>query len=284
MPADKPSFVFVHGAWHGRRSWDKIVPVLEAAGHACHALDLPGAGDNARSPAAFSKRPLDPAAFATEVSPNAGVTQGERTAAVVAAVTAAAAEGNRKVVLVGHSLGGITISPVAEAVPELLHTVVYVTAFMLPPGMPAIAMIQHETMAAALVPGLFAADPMAVGALRIDTRTEDADYRSRLKAAFYADVDDVEFEGFRQHLHCDEPAGVALEPSAVTKERFGNVPRHYIRCDADRAITPDGQDFMVAAMKDAMGNATTVHRLSASHSPFLSVPERLADILATIAT
>jgi len=283
MPAEKPAFVFVHGAWHGAQTWQKVVPVLEAQGHACHALDLPGAGMHARLPSAFVNRPLDTSAFATEASPNATVTQGERTDAAIAAVKTAVAEGSGKVVLVGHSLGGITLSPVAEAVPDLLHAVVYLTAFMLGPGMPAIAMIQHETMAAALVPGLFAADPAAVGALRIDTRTQDADYRTRLKAAFYADVDEAEFEAFRQHLHCDEPVAVALEPSRVTKAQFGKVPRHYIRCDADQAITPQGQDFMITAMDDAMGNATLVHRLSASHSPFLSQPERLAAILVGIA-
>jgi pimeloyl-ACP methyl ester carboxylesterase len=283
MAADKPSFVFVHGAWHGAHTWHKVVPLLAAEGYACRAIDLPGAGAHARLPQAFSHRPLDAAAFATEVSPNAGVTQQERTDATIAAVRAAALEGNGRVILVGHSLGGITLSPTAEAVPELIAAAVYVTAFLLPPGMPAIAMIQHETMAAALVPALFAADPQVVGALRIDTMTGDADASGRLKSAFFGDVDAAAYEAFRPSLHCDEPAAVALEPSGVTPERFGSVARHYIRCAEDRAITPEGQDFMVSAMDAALGGTTTVHRLDASHSPFLSMPRALADILLAIA-
>ncbi|MDB5555807.1 MAG: Alpha/beta hydrolase fold protein [Rhizobium sp.] len=279
MPQGKPAFVFIHGAWHGARSWDKVMPTLEAAGHHCVALDLPGAGPNANSPASFTAKPFDPAAFGTEPSPNAGVTQEERTSAVISAVRAAATRGNGKVVLVGHSLGGITVSPVAEAVPELLHAVVYVTAFMLPPGMPAIAMIQHQSMAAALVPGLFMADPAGVGALRINVASDDLGYSAGLKAAFSADVDEAEYETFRKSLHCDEPAQVALVPSAVTAGAFGSVPRHYIHCDVDRAITPAGQALMVEMVDAALGGKTVTHRLSASHSPFLSQPGQLAEIL-----
>jgi len=279
MTEGKPAFVFIHGAWHGARSWDKVMPPLEAACHHCVALDLPGAGPNAKSPASFTAKPFDPAAFGTEPSPNAGVTQDERTGAVIAAVKAAARRGNGKVVLAGHSLGGITVSPVAEAVPELLHAVVYVTAFMLPPGMPAIAMIQHESMAAALVPGLFMADPGAVGALRINVRSDDPGYNASLKAAFFADVDNAEYEAFRKSLHSDEAAQVALVPTAITAGAFGSVPRHYIHCDADRAITPEGQALMVEMIDAAIGGKTITHRLSASHSPFLSQPARLAELL-----
>lgn len=283
MSKDKPAFVFIHGAWHGARSWDKVVPLIAAAGHHCATIDLPGSGANAASPASFSKRPFDPAAFGTEPSPNAGVGQDTRTAAALEAIRLAAAHGNGKVVLVGHSLGGVTVSPVAEAVPELLHAAVFLTAFMLPPGMPAIAMIQHESMAAALVPGLFMADPAGVGALRINVASDDAAYVGGLKAAFFGDVAQEEFEAFRRTLHCDEPAQVALVPSAVTKERFGSVARHYIHCDADQAITPAGQALMVAMVDDAMGNGTSIHRLPASHSPFLSQHRPLAELLLGIA-
>ena len=67
MSTDKPAFVFIHGAWHAARSWDKVVPLLEAAGHYCVAIDLPGSGRNAAAPASFAARPFDPAAFGTGV-------------------------------------------------------------------------------------------------------------------------------------------------------------------------------------------------------------------------
>ncbi len=207
------------------------------------------------------------------------MTQTERTSAVIAAIDALGGD----VVLVGHSLGGLTVSSVAEAAQEKLRAAVYLTAFMLPPGVPAIDVIQHETMAAALVPSLFRADPVAVGAMRLDPELDDADYRARFKQAFYGDVPDADVVAFVRTLHCDEPVGVALEPSPVTVARFGSVPRHYIRCLADRAITPAGQDFMIAAVDREIGGATTVTTLGTSHSPFLSQPQALAKILAAIA-
>jgi pimeloyl-ACP methyl ester carboxylesterase len=283
MPTSKPAFVFVHGAWHSGRSWDKIVPLLESAGHHCVAIDLPGAGQYAKFPESYARRPLDIAEFATEPSPNAAVSQAERTNAVVDSVKKAAQAANGKVVLVGHSMGGVTISAAAEAVPDLIDAVVYLTAFMLPTGMPAIAMIQHETMASAVVPALFMADPMVIGALRIDTGSTDNNYRAILKSAFYGDVNDDEISVFTQTLHCDEPAAVVVEPSPVTPERFGQVNRHYVRCNDDQAITPEGQAFMIAAMDAAMGNATKLHALETSHSPFLSAPGELAGILKSIA-
>ena len=38
------SFVLIPGAMHGRWTWDRIVPQLEAAGHDVTAPDLPGMG------------------------------------------------------------------------------------------------------------------------------------------------------------------------------------------------------------------------------------------------
>jgi pimeloyl-ACP methyl ester carboxylesterase len=76
----------------------------------------------------------------------------------------------RPVVLVGHSLGGLTVSAVAEAIPERVSAVVYLTAFLLPSGMTAHAMIEHPTMADSVVPSLFLADPGLVQAMRIDPR------------------------------------------------------------------------------------------------------------------
>ena len=278
MPT-RPAFVFVHGAWHNAATWRQVIPLLEARRFVARALDLPGAGIHAKIPRTYWERPLELAAFASEPSPNAAVTQDERTRAVASLID----EVGGPVVLVGHSLGGLTISAVAETIPDRLHAVVYLTAFLMPPGMPALVMHQHETMARSSVPGLFLADPAAVGAFRLDPRSEDADYRARFRTALYEDLSDTDFNLALTQLHCDEPAGVARVPSPVTPERFGRVPRHYIRCLEDRAIPLAAQDFVIAALDGALGGRTSVHSLTASHSPFYSQPRLLADLLAGIA-
>jgi pimeloyl-ACP methyl ester carboxylesterase len=61
------------------------------------------------------------------------VSQGDRTRAVVALIEKVAREDDdRPVVLVGHSLGGLTVSAVVEAIPERVCAVVYLAAFLLP--------------------------------------------------------------------------------------------------------------------------------------------------------
>ena len=283
MSTPKATFVFVHGGWHNRASWDKVTPLLEAHGHRALTLDLPGAGVHTVAPKSFAARPFNPEAFAAETSPVAGVTQDERTQAVVALVKEVAALNDGPVVLVGHSAGGMTISAVAEQVSELLGAVVYLAGFMVPNGLSLAAMIPHEAMSSALSPGLFIGNPVEIGATRINPRSTDEAYRALLKASFYADVSEADFAEFALHLHSDEPNGGALSPSEITPARFGRVPRHYIRTTQDCAVPLAGQDRMIAEVDGTIGNTTMTHTLDSSHSPFLSQPGALSQILLDIA-
>jgi pimeloyl-ACP methyl ester carboxylesterase len=282
MSATKAVFVLIHGGFHNHSTWDRVTPILKANGFAALTLDLPGAGVNAIAPTSLGLRPFDPTAFAAERSPMVDVTQEERTQAVVALVNEAASLSDGKVILVGHSAGGMTISAVAEQVPNLLLAVVYLSGFMVPNGMPLLAMLQHETMSSALAPGLFVGDPVAIGATRINVGSTDEAYRSLLKASFYHDVSEAEFTYAASQLHCDESNAGALAPSEITPERFGAVPRHYIRTIQDRAIPLTGQDHMIATVDAAIGGKTTTHTLESSHSPFLSQPAALSKLLIDI--
>ena len=252
MPATKAVFVLIHGGWHNHSAWDRVAPALEANGFPALTLDLPGAGVNTVAPTSLGLCPFDPAAFAAEWSPVAGVTQEERTQAV------------------------------AEQVPDLLFAVVYLAGFMVPNGMALLAMLQHETMSSALAPQLFLGDPVAIGATRINGRSTDETYSSLLKAAFYGDVSEADFAVMASQLHCDEPNAGAFAPSEITPGRFGAVPRHYIRCTQDRAVPLTGQDHMIATVDSAIGGKTTTHTLESSHSPFLSQPAALSEILIDI--
>jgi len=98
---------------------------------------------------------------------------------------------------------------------------------MLPNGMPATAMIQHESIAST-IPDLWMANPAEVGALRTNVASDDPAYVAAMRDAFYGDVTVEDFVGWTANLHCDEPAAVGIRPSAATAERFGGVTRHYI--------------------------------------------------------
>ena len=283
--SDRPVFVLIHGSWHGAWSWSEMTPLLAKAGYASVAIDLPGAGTRARIPQSFLKRPLDKAAFATETSPVAGVTQEDRTKAAIDAVDHAAGLGNGKVVLVGHSWGGLTISHVAEAVPEKLHALVYLTAFLLPDGMTGGAILGDPSFEPAQLGPLFMADPAETGGLRIDPRSQDPDYVAQAKKAFYHDVSDDYFAAIASLLNCDEVASTAGVPMAISAERYGTVARHYIRLADDKAIPAGAQDRMVELIDaSGIGGTTTVHRMSGSHSPFFAQPEALLAVLDKIAS
>jgi pimeloyl-ACP methyl ester carboxylesterase len=282
MTASKTAFVLVHGAWHSRSVWDRVAPILESDGFSALTLDLPGAGANAISPTSLGRLPFDPAAFASEPSPVASITQEERTQAVIALVREAASLSEGKVILVGHSAGGLTISDVAEQIPDLLLAVVYLSGFLLPNGMPLFAMMQHETMRSSLGGGLFVGNPVDIGATRIDIGSASEAHRARLKAVFYGDVSEPEFAQAASRLHCDEPLEIGTAPSQVMPGRFGRVSRHYIRCTHDRAIPLAAQDHMIAVVDGAVGGKTKVHTLESSHSPFLSQPAALSKIFTGI--
>ena len=284
MSNTSPAFVFVHGAWHDAATWSLVTPLLEARGHVVRALDLPGAGGNAKAPRSYQRRPLDSAAFAIEPSPNADVSQEDRTRAVVALIEKVAREDDdRPVVLVGHSLGGLTVSAVVEAIPERVCAVVYLAAFLLPPGMTLRAMKEHPTMAGSLFPSLLLAEPGLVRAMRIDPRSDRPDYQRQMKSALYDDVSDADFRAALSRLHCDEPLGVMVNPTLVTPARFGRVPRHFIRCLNDKAMPIAAQDFMIGAIDERAYGPTHTHTLATSHSPFYAQPSTLVDILMEIA-
>ena len=60
----------------------------------------------------------------------------------------------------------------------------------------------------------------------------------------------------------------------MTPENFGRVPRDYISCRGDRAITPALQDAMLGALP-----ARRVWDMDCGHSPFVVYPHDLADVL-----
>lgn len=278
------AFVLVHGAWHGASTYERVIPLLAAKGYLAVARDLPAHGLNARFPASYGRRPLDAAAFAREPSPVAHVTLDDYADSVIATIDQVRAAGCDKVVLVAHSMGGVVATAVAERAPEKLSKLVYLTAFMPGSGIPGISYIQAPENEGELVGPQLLADPAVVGALRMDHRSSSATYRANGKQAFYADVSSEDYEAMLHQLTPDVPVAPFATPITTTRERWGSLPRHYIRCLEDRALKPALQQrFIDEADGFAPENCTVVHELVSSHSPFLSQPVRLAELLAEIA-
>jgi pimeloyl-ACP methyl ester carboxylesterase len=279
------ALVLVHGAWHAAWTYERVIPPLAARGLRVVARDLPGHGLNARYPASYFERPIDAEGFATEVSPLAGVTLDTYADSVVASIDRLRERGIDRVTLVGHSMGGVVLTAVGERVPERIAQLVYLTAFMPAHQVPAVAYIGAPENEGEMVGPQLVADPQRVGALRIDHRSGDPAYRSRTEEAFFGDLDAADRLACANLLTPDVPAQPMATPIAITRERWGAVPRHYVRCLRDRAIRPALQDrFIAEADAFTPANRTVVHTLDSSHSPFFSQPDALAELLARIAT
>ena len=280
----KLPFVMIHGAWHGAWTFDKVIPLLAAGGTLAVARDLPAHGLDALFPVSYFERPLNPGAFGTEKAPSASTTLDDYVNSVVATVEQVHAMSGKKIILLAHSMGGVVASAVAEKIPAKIAKLVYLTAFMPASGTNGFDYIPSGDNDGQLVGDLLMADPFYTGALRIDQRSDDEQYRARVKAAFYGDLAQDKYEAVANLLTPDVPLVPFRSAVNTTKARWGAIERHYIKCLQDLAIRPKLQErFIAEADAFTPSNLTHVHELESSHSPFMSMPQELAALLATIA-
>ncbi|GAA3389464.1 alpha/beta fold hydrolase [Cryptosporangium minutisporangium] len=281
MSGDPAPLLLLHGFWHGSWCWSEVLPRLAAAGRRAAAVDMAGHGLRARRPAFARRSPADAQAQATEVSPVADVDLDHAGDLLIAQIQQLG--GGRPVVVVAHSAGGFVLTRAAQQAPELIAHAVYLAAFMPASGVPGIAYIQSPENAGELIGPSLRADPAAVGALRLDTSSSDADYQAQLRQAFYGDVDPDAADAAIGLLSPDAPAAIVTATTTLTSDGWGSVPRTYVTCEQDMAIRPTLQRRFIAEADAAYpGNPTTVVALDASHSPFLSMPERVADLVRTV--
>ena len=102
------TFVLVHGTGHGGWCWQKVVPILRAAGSEVYAQTLTGVSDRSH----LLECGVDLTTHITDVA------------------NLLFYEDISDVVLVGHSYAGMVITGVAATVPERLRQLVYLDAYV----------------------------------------------------------------------------------------------------------------------------------------------------------
>ncbi|MER7005794.1 alpha/beta fold hydrolase [Dactylosporangium sp. NPDC000555] len=265
--------LFVHGFWHAAWCWTEVLAHVTRTGRVGLAVDLPGHGLRARRPASATARPFNPQALATEPSPVAGVDLDQAGDFLVEQIKLLG--GGRPVTVVAHSMGGTALTRAAQQAPELVSRAVYLAAFMPASDTPAIVHAQTPQLSQAL-----RADPAAVGALRLDVGSTDPGYRQALYDTFYGGVEPMLADAAMSLLSPDAPLRIALGTTRLTCDGWGSVPRTYIKTDRDVVIPPAVQERLIADADAAFpANPTHVLGLDASHSPFLSMPGKVADIV-----
>jgi pimeloyl-ACP methyl ester carboxylesterase len=279
VASDSTVVVFVHGAWHSSLHWVATQRELAQRGVRSIALDLPGHGLHAPVPSGYLL-PGQPG-LATERSALADLTM-DRIADELLAKLAEIRPRFERVVLVAHSAGGGPASAVAERAPELVDRLVYLSAF-LPAGRPRFLdyVSAPENAGAVHVPRV--GDPDELGAIRINPLSADSAEVASIHRALLADWP-AELPGWRLLLHPDEPLASLTAPVRLTPARWGRIPRSYIRLTGDLGLPPATQDLMIAEADAVTPDLPTeVHSLPGGHSPFLTRPAELAEVLATVA-
>jgi pimeloyl-ACP methyl ester carboxylesterase len=212
MTTSGPPFVLVHGAWHGAWCWERVVPLLRAAGRSAVALDLPAHG--------------------ADRTPAAGVTLDAYVDTVLAALDAR----REPVALVGHSMGGTVISQAAERRPDRIARLVYLCAFLLRDGESLLDLATQDS------------ESLLRTGLRFDPAAGVATLEPGVAAeAFYHDCPPAEAAAAGRRL-VPNPMLPLATPLALTAARFGRVPRVYVECLRDRAVGLDLQRRMHGAL------------------------------------
>lgn len=232
------NIILVHGSWYGAWCWDRVAEALRAKGHRVLAPDLPAHG--------------------ADTTPAAQATLG----AYVERVAKAIDEAGAPSVVVGHSMAGVVLSELGERHPEKVERLVYLAAYLLGDGE---TIFQHATTDAgsALGPHLRADEKSGVIAVA------DEGFASALAS----ECSDADVAAARAKARPDPLAPLAT-PIHVTRERWGEVPRAFIKTLADKAVSTALQTKLLGATK------TTTYELASGHSPFLSHARELAELLA----
>jgi pimeloyl-ACP methyl ester carboxylesterase len=177
-----------------------------------------------------------------------------------AALRRALDDWGRDAVLVGHSYAGLVISKAAAERPDVQH-LVYVAA-MLVDGGDVYLKRMSEFPAAPINDEV---ELTADGNLLVPSETA--------VACFYNECKRDEAEDAARRLRPTAAACLAVPTGA---EPWKSIPSTYVLCEWDRAIHPDFQRWMST-------RAAEVVTLDTDHSPFMSLPDRLADLLDGIA-
>jgi pimeloyl-ACP methyl ester carboxylesterase len=243
---ERLNFVLVHGSWHGPWCWEKLAPLLRAEGHNVNTVDLQAGRPAEQSNlAAYVKRVTD--ALDAQAGP---------------------------AVLIGHSSGGTFVSQAAEERAEKIRTLVFLSGFVLANGESGRDAFKPGSDPGTRLPPLFRPDFRPGTKIPLQIRLEVSN-PAAVKDALYNDCSDADARAAIARL-VPEPAAPGGQPLRLTPERFGRVDKAYIFCSKDNAISPVKQREFAA--KWPMRKTVT---LDASHSPFLSMPARLAQVLGS---
>ena len=219
-------FVLVHGSFHGPWCWSRITPLLQAAGHSV-------------------------------ATPNLATAVPENLHTYAALVAEAVTQAGEQVILVGHSMGGLAITQAAELVPGHIAKLLYISGLLLRDG---------ETLQSFLEAHAdLGVDDLVLKNMKISDDGALATFPTAAAApVFYHCCTPADAAWAAGQLRA-QPTAVYATPLGISQSRFGRLPRAYVECSEDQAVSAAYQRQMLINTPCA-----TRYALRADHSPFLS--------------
>ncbi|XP_062081624.1 pheophorbidase-like isoform X2 [Humulus lupulus] len=249
-------FVLVHGAGHGGWCWYKIRSLLEAAGHKVTCLDLKCSGIE---PTDFNtvftfddyNQPLT--TFMSSLSPN------------------------HKVIMVGHSAGGSTVTDVVHKFADKVPMAIYVAAAMVNNNSSIVSTDKYssnqlrEIDAYEFIFGLGPDQPPTGVMVKPELRRQVLYNESPVEDFILASM-----------LLRPSPARALHSANVVKNGCLENivVPRVFIKTMKDKLFKPERQESMIKQWPPSKVFAID----ESDHSPFFSTPYVLFALLLEAAT
>ncbi|KAJ0960804.1 hypothetical protein J5N97_001305 [Dioscorea zingiberensis] len=246
--------VLVHGEGFGAWCWYKTISMLEEAGLHPVAVDLTASGiDNTDAKAVTSLE--DYAKPLLNYLDNL--------------------QEDEKVILVGHSCGGASISYALEHYPIKIAKAVFLTATMVLDGQRPFDIFAEELASAEAF--MQEAQFLLYGNGRDKPPTGLMFDKQQLKGLYFnqSPLKDIALATVSM-----KPTSLApiMEKLHLTKENYGSVRKYYIQTLEDRMLSPDIQEKLVRE-----NPPDGVYKIKGSdHCPFFSKPQSLNKILLEI--
>ncbi|TMW89697.1 hypothetical protein EJD97_016789 [Solanum chilense] len=251
-------FVLVHGACHGGWCWYKLKPLLEVAGHKITTLDLAASGIDLRKIEQLH-------------------TFHDYTLPLMELMESLPQE--EKVILVGHSLGGMNLGLVMEKYPQKIYVAVFLAAFM-PDSIHSSSYVLDQYFERMQTMNW------------LDTRfVSYGSPEEPLPSIFFG----PKFLAYNLYQLCP-PEDVALVSSLrrasslfledlskskyLTDEGYGSVKKVYIVCTEDKLLPKEFQKWQIDNINSII---ETKEIKGADHMAMLSMPKKLCDTLLEIA-
>ncbi|MEV4575828.1 alpha/beta hydrolase [Nonomuraea jabiensis] len=235
------TYLLVHGAWHSGQCWERVVPLLESAGHRVVAPSLTGFGDKAHL-----------------LGPEVGLdTHVEDIVGLIIK------EDLTDVILVGHSYAGLVVSSAANRVPDRIARLVYLDA-MVPQDGESAADVQPVTRA------LIDRVARSGGGWRVPPLPELPP-----PAGLFGVTDPADVAWLRTMLS-DQPVRCFQQPVRLDNPALNAIPRTHIHSTVG---VPEGVVRRPVPETQPNGTPSQVWELATGHDCMITMPVELSELL-----